>query len=145
MIEEVANILGDKWYFRNSHLGQTGGRKLAIYGSAISVEKVQSAKTDYSPCVPGEQPSEVSSFSGEDRREAGGLRGKCCPIRDGSGELWEQLKEAQHGAVLLGLVVEANSFPLERRQPRHRVPVKGVHLLVIKIQTTVNVGMHSFN
>lgn len=74
---------------QNSHLGQTGGRELAVCGSATSVEKVNSVKTDYGPCVPGEQPSEVSIFSREDRREAGGRRGKCCPIRDGSGELWE--------------------------------------------------------
>lgn len=103
MTEEVANIPSDKWYFRNSHLGQTRKEELAVYGSATSVEKVKSSKTDYGPCVPGEQPSEVSTFSREDRREAGGLRGRCCPIRDGSGELWEQLVEAQHGTVLLGL------------------------------------------
>lgn len=107
-------------------------------------------KTDYEPCVPGDQPSEVRSFSREDRQEAGGLEGSAFQL--GVALESSRLEEAQHGTVLLGLqglplpVVEANAFPLERRQLRHRVPVKGVHLLVIKIRTTVNVvGMHSFN
>lgn len=43
-------------------------------------------------------------------------------------------------------LVEANSIRLERRQLRHRLPVKGAHLLLIKIWTTVNVvRIHSFN
>lgn len=74
MTEEVANIPRDMVFQKQPPWANWRKKELAVYGSATSGEKVKSSKTDYGSCVPGEQPSEVSSYSREDRREAGGLR-----------------------------------------------------------------------
>lgn len=88
--EEANGIPGDKqYYFRNNYVEQTGGRKGWLY----LVQPPQSGKGGvraepvHGHCVTGEQPSEEKQLpKGGERKEAGSLREKYCPIGDGSGE-----------------------------------------------------------
>lgn len=145
--EEVANKPGDRWHFRSSHLGQTGGRAGCVWLCHLSREGDLSENWWWS--LSQRSSPHVSSFSREDGQEAGASEGSADHwglALDSSGNGWEGGGAAWHRAFRgIGGSWWWRQTPLERRRRRHGLPVKGVRLLVRKIWTTVTVvGMHSF-